>query len=522
MTVDPTDQDRLLIERLSVVLPSGRRILNDVSLTVSTGEVVVVLGESGAGKSTLADVLFGLISERMPTAKVTAERLGADEERMALILQQGSLFDHLSLSDNIRFAARRSRRTKLTGHQVGQLLDQVGYQGGHDDVTRLSGGEERRVAVARGLATDPRFIFFDEPTAGLDPANVLRIAGLIRQVCSQRGTGAIVVTHSPLLAAVVGDRLLFLDRRDGSVTPLIEDWPGPAGSEEDEEVLAARRQMVEQALVARIERGGVEPTAPGDSTPAAIRPGGLTRLADAVAAPGRLIANLLATFWSLPASLRHFRDFAQIAWRATRLTGYTGLAFHILVGAILSTTFLSIAFAAASLVSPELILRNLRGDFILALTPPLCGFLFSARSGSALTAWLGGMTLRRQGDALKSLGVPVDQYLRAPAFVGTFLGFLLTTVAFGASMYLAATLTATGFGVAEAGAILAETTSSFERQFLQKSLLYAVVIPAVGTHMGLTVKRTSQDVAQGITRSIIICTLAIVTAELFFAIDLQG
>ena len=112
--------------------------------------------------------------------------------------------------------------------------------------------------------------------------------------------------------------------------------------------------------------------------------------------PGRLLANLGRILWVLPRSVSHLRDFLQLAWRALHLTGYSGLLFYALVAAIFSTTFLSIAFAAASLVAPETVLVNLQGDFILALTTPLAGFFFAARSGSALTAWLGGLALRRQ------------------------------------------------------------------------------------------------------------------------------
>jgi ABC-type multidrug transport system ATPase subunit/ABC-type transporter Mla maintaining outer membrane lipid asymmetry permease subunit MlaE len=510
---DGKSERRLELRGLTVELPGGRRLFNNVDLDVGEGEVVVVLGQSGAGKSTLGDVLFDLLADRAPDARVEARAIIADESRMALILQRGSLFDHLGVFENIRFAARRTRGREFSTEEVGEILAEVGLETHDRSVAGLSGGEERRVTVARGIATDPTFIFFDEPTAGLDVSNVIRIGTLIRRVCKGHGAGAIVVTHDPLLAALVGDRLLYLDRRDGSLDELVSDWPGP-GDVDDGEGLSARRSTIEAAL---LDVSGPPPPLEGG-----YRESRLRRAFRTLLLPGRLIADLGAIVWSFPRSLKHIRDLTQLTWRALHLTGYSGLLFYALVAAIFSTTFLSIAFAAADLVSPETVLVNLKGDFILALTAPLAGFFFAARSGSALTAWLGGMSLRRQTDALRSLGVSVDEYLRTPVFIGTFLGFLLTALVFGAAMYLAGTVTAISFDIPDAAATLRRTTGLFERQFLQKIVLYGALVGLIGTHMGLGAKRNSEDVARGITRSIIFCTLSIVLCELLFAVDLHA
>ena len=511
--------NRLLVRELTVELPNGRRLLDKVSLSAAAGEVVVVLGRSGAGKSTLADVLFDLLPDRVPDATVQAEVVQCDPANMALILQRGSLFDHLSVHDNIRFAARRSKARRLSRKEVGERLEEVGLPPEDRGVSDLSGGEERRINVARGLATDPSFVFFDEPTAGLDVANVRRVGTLIRDVCTSRRVGAVVVTHNPLLAALVGDEVLYLDRAQGTIEPLLDEWSGPVSIDEAD-ALAAAQRSVESALLDKTDELSQSTSSDlnlGRALAAATRKG-----ADVVFAPGRLFAELLRVLAKSPSALRHPRDFFHLWWRTLHLTGFTGLPFFALVAAIFSTTFLSIAFAAAALVSPQIIVENLRGDFILAITPPLCGFLFAARSGSALSAWLGGLSLRRQTDALKSLGVSVDQYLRVPALLGTFFAFLFTIAVFGAAMYFAATVTATGFGVVDASQILRETSPDFRRQLIEKSLLYGIAIGVIGTHIGLLAKRNSQDVARGITRTIIFCTLAVVLSELLFAIDLHG
>jgi len=496
---------------------NGRRLLNKVSLDVREGEVAVVLGRSGAGKSTLGDVLFDLLPERVPDATVEAQSIIAEESGMALILQRGSLFDHLSMRENIHFAAKRRAGKSLTADELTALLTEVGLDSGDRPGAGLSGGEERRVTVARGLATDPRFIFFDEQAAGLDVTNVRRIGGLIRRVCTDHGAGAIVVTHNPLLTALVADQVLYLDRSDGTIAPLLDDWTGPAGESEDE-ALVQRRAQIESALLAQDDE---LPPTPRASARAKLR-ALAGRAFDTALAPGVLLWEVARVLLRVPQSVRHLRDFLQLWWMTLRLMGFSGLPFFALVAAIFSATFLSIAFAAAELVSPQLIVENLRGDFILALTPPLCGFLFSARSGSALAAWLGGMSLRRQTDALRSLGVQVDQYVRVPVLLGAFTAFVFTTCVFGAAMFLSAQATALGFGVIDAGQLLTETSPSFGRQLIEKTLLYGAVIGAVATHIGLGPKRTSQEVARGITRTIILCTLAVVLSELFFAMELHG
>lgn len=517
--------ERVRIERLTVALPSGRRIFHRATLTVAAGEVVVILGPSGAGKSTLGDVLFDLLADRSPGVRVTADAIDADDTRMALVLQRGALFDHLDAAGNIRFAARRRRGVRLSDDDVAALLKEVGLTVARQRVDQLSGGEERRLAVARALATAPELIFFDEPAAGLDVANVRRVGQLIRRVCQTHHAGAIVVTHNPLLAAQVGDRLLYLEQPSGTVEPLIADWSGPAAAG-NEMALVAQRDAVERALLERLAGDGEasDGRAPVPSPRSPLWVGNplaaLSAPAKALMAPGRLLLVFARTLVAIPLALRQPADFARVGWRSLRLTGYSGLPFYILVAAIFSATFLSIAFAAAELVSPRLVLENLRGDFILAIAPALCGFLFAARSGSALAAWLGGLALCRQTDALKSLGVSIDEYLRAPSFVGTFFAFLLTTVVFGAAMYWAAVATAIGHGLPDAAQILRQTSPGFERDFLYKTMFYGTSVAIVCTYLGLLVKRTSADVARGITRSIIVSTLLIVVIELTFAAQL--
>ncbi len=264
---------RLRLRNLTVSMANGERLLSGVSFTVRSGEVVVVLGKSGAGKSTLGEVIFDMLEDRRPGASVSMSALEADPERMSLVLQRGSLFDHLSVRENIAFAARQRTGNRLSEQAIDQLLEEVGLPVTDGPVSSLSGGEERRVAVARGLASNPSLIFFDEPTAGLDVENVHRIGQLIRRVCDAHHAGAIVVTHDPLLASLVGDEVLYLDKSDGSLSPLLDSWSGPvAGDDYDE--MARRRDAIESAL---LERGRLVRNVSGPSRPIEFNAGGSER-----------------------------------------------------------------------------------------------------------------------------------------------------------------------------------------------------------------------------------------------------
>lgn len=517
---EPDPALRLRVRGLTLRLPNGRALLDALDLDVRAGEIVVILGRSGAGKSTLGGVLFDLLPDRIPGVRIEAGALEVDTRAMSLVLQGASLFDHMSVRENLRFAARRRRGRHLSDTEVDALLAEVGMDADEDaQVNDLSGGQRQRINVARGLASQPTFFYFDEPTTGLDVTNVYRMGALIRRVCDDHAAGAVVVTHDPLLAALVGDRLLYLDRNTKVVSDLVDDWSGPCAAD-DEAALAAGRRAIEAALLA----------APDVESPARHQRERLGEwvgrharaLPRTLLAPGRVALDGVNVALRLPRSLRHPRDFLSLWWYALKLTGYTGLPFYALVAAIFSTTLLSIAFAAAALIGPQVVLENLRGDFILAMTPALCGFLFAARSGSALAAWLGGMSLRGQTDALRSLGVDVDAYLRVPAFLGTFAAFVLSAVTFGAAMYGAGVVTAAGFGIPDAAAILRETSPDFRRQLIEKTVLYAALVGILATHVGLLPKRVPQDVARGITRTIIFCTLAVVMSELFFAFDLHA
>ena len=182
----------------------SRRIVDDVSLTVHSGQVVGLLGPNGAGKTTC----FYMIVGQVPCAEGSIAIDDIDLTRQPMYLralhglgylpQEASVFRKLSVADNImavlenRKDLNKSVRKKLLADllhdlHIGHLVDQPGIS--------LSGGERRRVEIARALAANPRFILLDEPFAGVDPISVVDIQQIIRQLCA-RDIGILITDHN--------------------------------------------------------------------------------------------------------------------------------------------------------------------------------------------------------------------------------------------------------------------------------------------------------------------------------------
>ncbi len=190
--------------------------LDRVSLTVAAGEVVALLGPSGSGKSTLLRVIAGLVAPdggavRLDGRDVTA--VPTHRRGVGLVFQDEQLFNHLDVAANVAYglkargdapAARRARVTELLA-----LVGLTGFEPRR--VTELSGGEAKRVAVARSLAPSPRLLLLDEPLTGLDRELHDRLAGDLAGIIRAEAMTALIVTHDREEAAVVADRIVTVD-----------------------------------------------------------------------------------------------------------------------------------------------------------------------------------------------------------------------------------------------------------------------------------------------------------------------
>ncbi|WP_404837162.1 amino acid ABC transporter ATP-binding protein [Aeromonas media] len=195
------------------------RVLDEVSLTVNAGEVIVILGPSGCGKSTLLRTLNGLEPIQGGEIRFDGQRLdGATDwqrlrQRIGMVFQSYHLFPNLTVLENVLLGPiqvqKRERAEALL--QAEQLLTRVGlWERRHDYPRQLSGGQQQRIAIVRALCMNPQVMLFDEVTAALDPEMVQEVLEVIRDLAGS-GMTLLIVTHELAFARAVADRILFMD-----------------------------------------------------------------------------------------------------------------------------------------------------------------------------------------------------------------------------------------------------------------------------------------------------------------------
>ena len=198
----------LLVEIDHVVFgyDASRTILNDVSLAFGRGKVTAILGGSGCGKTTLLRLIGGVHAPLQGTIRVDGkvvdandlEQLFALRRRLGMLFQFGALFTDLSVYENVAFPLRE--HTDLDETMIRDIvlmkLNAVGLRGAAAlDISEISGGMARRVALARAIALDPELIMYDEPFAGLDPISMAIAANLIRTLNDTTGATSLIVSH---------------------------------------------------------------------------------------------------------------------------------------------------------------------------------------------------------------------------------------------------------------------------------------------------------------------------------------
>ena len=196
------------------------RVLQDCSMQVERGEIVVVCGPSGSGKSTLIKCVNGL--ERIDAGSITVDGTVVSDRRtdlpklrarIGMVFQNFELYPHMTATENVMLAPVRALgRTRAAAAARAQaLLARVGLQAFGDRYpVNLSGGQQQRVAIARALAMDPIAMLFDEPTSALDPEMIGEVLDVMTAL-AQDGMTMVVVTHEMGFARRVADRVVFMD-----------------------------------------------------------------------------------------------------------------------------------------------------------------------------------------------------------------------------------------------------------------------------------------------------------------------
>jgi len=179
-------------------------VVEDISLTVARGEIIGLLGPNGAGKTTSFHMIVGLIKAdggaiELDDANITDQPMhNRARAGIGYLPQEASVFRKLSAEDNVRaiLELRKDLDKTERNEKLERLLDEFGLQGVRSNLgEQLSGGERRRVEIARALATEPKFILLDEPFAGVDPISVNEIKDLIRDLAKRR-IGVLITDHN--------------------------------------------------------------------------------------------------------------------------------------------------------------------------------------------------------------------------------------------------------------------------------------------------------------------------------------
>jgi glutamine transport system ATP-binding protein len=197
-------------------------VLRDVDLSVTPGEVVVVIGASGSGKSTLIRCINGLEAYESGELSVDGhplipngnnqKSLSAIRKEVGMVFQQFNLFPHLSVKDNVMLAPRKVKDMdkSTASDRAQQLLERVDIASQADKYpSQLSGGQQQRVAIARALAMDPRLMLFDEPTSALDPEMIGEVLDVMRKLANE-GMTMMIVSHEMGFAREVADRVIYI------------------------------------------------------------------------------------------------------------------------------------------------------------------------------------------------------------------------------------------------------------------------------------------------------------------------
>ncbi len=234
--------------------------LSGISLDVAEGELLAVIGPSGCGKSTLLNLIAGFIDPDQGRVLFAGDPVQRPGPERAVVFQDGALFPWLTVAGNIDFVMRMQKRPKPERARVQrELIELVGLEGfEHAHPHELSGGMRQRVAIARALAMEPRVLLMDEPFGALDAQTRERLQDELLRIWRQTQKTIVFVTHNVEEAAYLGDRVVVMSQRPGTIVEAVTVDMGRPRSRTEPDICALKSRLFH--LLAGTEPGEEDPT----------------------------------------------------------------------------------------------------------------------------------------------------------------------------------------------------------------------------------------------------------------------
>jgi sulfonate transport system ATP-binding protein len=250
----------LALGRIGKTYPNGVRALDGVTLSVTLGEILAVVGGSGCGKSTLLSAISGLDPPTTGRVSLDGALIAAPHPKIGMVFQEPRLLPWLTVADNVGFGLARLSRP-VRERRVAAQLDRVGlYEKAGVWPRELSGGQAQRVAIARALVTRPEVLLLDEPFSALDAFTRTDLQDHLLDLWGELKPTLVVVTHDVDEAIVLGDRVVVMRPRPGRVLEeIVTDMPRPRDRQ------SAAFDFAKRRVLAALDRAQDRPRSVDDS-----------------------------------------------------------------------------------------------------------------------------------------------------------------------------------------------------------------------------------------------------------------
>ena len=221
--------------------------LNEVDLTLHSGEFVSLVGPSGCGKSTILRLIAGLIVPTTGTVSVDGKPVTKPSPERGMVFQKPTLFPWLTVEKNLAFSLRMQGKLKGNEDRVHRMLDVIGLDAFKDDYPdQLSGGMAQRVALVRSLINEPDILLLDEPLGALDAFTRMNMQDEILRIWKETGMTAIMVTHDVDEAVYLSDKVVVMTPRPGRITGTLDIKLARPRARSSEDFLHYRAEILRQ------------------------------------------------------------------------------------------------------------------------------------------------------------------------------------------------------------------------------------------------------------------------------------